>query len=180
MGLTLTKQKMDIEDIEKEAGRVTPDQASARSLSWEFKGQKLEPFSRVRQTAAEAIGVKIASTSFGHYAESLAETGSYPGFLSDAIMIVWLCSSPIHASYRAVRKPDEASTKALIWWEENGGNLGSPEHVELIEVFGGIISDIFAVQAEITGGSGSGNDSLGESSEDQSNTPPSSPAFSLL
>lgn len=170
---------MNIDDIENESNRITPDQATARSQSYEFGGMELEPFSRTRQTAAEAMGAKIASTSFGHYAETLSETGSYPGFLADAQMIVWLCSQPINASYRAVRKPDEAVTKAMQWWEANGGDIGGDEHIELLEVFGSIIGDIFAVQAEIDPGKGGSNDSLGESSGEQSTTPLSSPLFSL-
>jgi hypothetical protein len=170
---------MNIEDVETESSRLTPDQAAARSRSYEFAGQKLEPFSRTRQTAAESMGAKIASASFGNCADQLAETGSYPGFLADAQIIVWLCSQPSSASYRAVRKPDEAVTKAMQWWEANGGDIGTARHIELMEAFGQIIEDIFAVQAEIDPGKGGGNDSLGESSGEQSNTPRSSPLFSL-
>jgi hypothetical protein len=170
---------MNIADIEKEVSRVTPDQAAARSRSYEFAGQKLEPFSRSRQTAAEAMGVKIASASFGSCAETLAETGSYPGFLADAQMIVWLCAQPVVASFRAVRKPDEAVSRAMQWWDANGGDIGSERHIELVETFGDIIGDLFAVQAEIEPGKAGGDDSLGESLGEQSTTPPSSPLFSL-
>jgi hypothetical protein len=166
---------MNIEDIENQ---ITPDEAAARSFSHEFAGEKLEPFSRTRQTAAEAMGVKIVSTNFGQHAEQLIETGSYPGFLADAIAIVWLCAHPVSAAYRAVRKPDEATTRSLQWWEEHGGDVGSEAHIALIEAFSGIIEDVFAVQADIDAptGKGGGASGLGESSGTPPNTSPSSEA----
>jgi hypothetical protein len=165
---------MNIEDLENQ---VTPDQAAARSYSYEFAGKKLEPFSKTRQTAAESMGVKIVSASFGRHAEELAETGSYPGFLADAIAIVWLCSQPISTAHRAVRKPDEATTRSMQWWEAEGGDVGSEKHIELIETFSSIIEDVFAVQATIEAPSGKGGgNSLGESLAPPPNTSPSSEA----
>jgi hypothetical protein len=151
--------EISIDDLLSE---VTPDIVAARSRGYTYKGNPLFAFSKTRQVAAEAMGVKICSPAFAQCSEQMAETGSYSGMLLDAIQIIWLCIETPPASFRACRKPQEASEKALQWWERYGADIGSSEYAELIEIYGSIISDLYTVSAETdSAGKGSGQ-SLGE------------------
>lgn len=158
------KKEFSIEDIQEEDSAITPDEAAARSQSYEFAGEPLEGFSQERQVAAASMGVKVCSSAFASVAEELEETGSYPAMFADAIATVWLCSQPLSAAYRAVRKPDEATTRSLKWWAEVGGNVGSEQYGEVMNTFANMIEDVFTVSAETEStdkGSGK-NKSLGE------------------
>lgn len=153
-------EEISIDDII--APEATPDIVAARSRGYDFAGVPLNAFSKTRQVAAEAMGVKICSPSFAQCSEQMAETGSYSGMLMDAIQIIWLCIEPTSASFRACRKPQEASDKALSWWDKSGADIGSAQYAELIEIYGSIISDLYTVSAETDStGKGSGQ-SLGE------------------
>ena len=141
---------------------VTPDIAAARSQGYEFGGKDLAAFSKTRQVAAESMGVKICSPSFSNCAEEMAETGTYAGMFMDAVAIVWLCAHPVSASFKAARKPDAANNAALQWWDSVGGDIGTRPYLSLIETYGSIISDLYAVAAETdSSGRGTGQ-SLGE------------------
>jgi hypothetical protein len=151
----MQEELITIDDIEKES--LTPDEVAARCTEYEFGGKKLNPFTRTRQTAAATMRVKV------FFGVETDEKGAYPEMLTDAIKVVWLCVADNKAARRACLKPEEAIEKALDWWDENGGNLGSPLHISLIETFGNILTDIQTVSAETdSSGAGSGSDSLGE------------------
>lgn len=157
---------LTIDEIDEEftkPAELTPDQAAARSRSHEFNGHKLNPFTKTAQLSAESMGVICCSPSFGNHAEALAETGTYPGMFPDAVACLWLCQAPKTDVLRAVRKPDEANRKAWAWWEENGGDIGSPLYIEALGVLNEILEEIFAVTAETESNGGGGNSGLGES-----------------
>lgn len=157
-------KELSIDDLDAEQSTITPDEAAARSQSYEFAGKPLNGFSQERQVAAASMGVMVCSSAFASVADELQETGSYPAMFADAIATVWLCSQPISAAHRAVRKPDEATTRSLRWWGDNGGNVGSERYGEVMETFANIIEDVFTVSAETeSSGTGGGkNKSLGE------------------
>ena len=156
------KESFSMDDFE-EKKELTPDIVAMRSQSYEFNGEKLNPFDKRRQVAAESMGVHCCSPSFYKLADQLSETGSYDGMFADAVSIVWLCSQSKAASFKAVRKPSGAVEEAMEWWDENGDNVGSKLYGELMETFGNIIDDVFTVTAETdSSGKGGSSQSLGE------------------
>ena len=150
------QDEVTIDDIEQDA--LTPDQIAARCTEYEFAGQKLNPFTRGRQIAATSMGVKI------FIGVRTDENGLYPDLLTDAIKMAWLCSVDNKVVRKACTSPDKAIDMALDWWEENGGNLGSKKHDELMDIFTNIMTDLRTVAAETDStGQSSSSDDLGES-----------------
>jgi hypothetical protein len=152
---TMMQEELTIDDIETDL--LTPDEVAARCTEYEFAGQKLNPFTRTRQTAAATMRVKVFS------GVETDDNGMYPEMLTDAIKIIWLCAADNKAARRGCIKPDEAIERALDWWEEFGGDIGGKLHKSLIETFASILTDIQSVSAETdSSGSSSNADSLGE------------------
>lgn len=171
MGLTKTPETMSeltIDSIEEEeeaekSDGLTPDMAAARSRFHEFAGIEMGPFTKTAQLSAEAMGVIACSPAFSRHAETMEETGSYPGMLGDAVACLWLCQASLTEVYRAVRKPEEANRKAWAWWEAKGGDIGSERYLEAMNAFGEILEEIFTVSAETeSNGKGSSGSGLGE------------------
>jgi hypothetical protein len=145
-----------MDDIEEE---ISPDKVAARCTEYTFKGRKLNPFTKTRQTAA----VTMRTRCFLGGAEP-DESGAYPEMFLDAQKIVWLCVVDESMARKACSQPQTAISLCLDWWEKEGGNIGSPAHVELMGLFGSILEDMQTVSAEVdnTGRKSSG-DNLGES-----------------
>lgn len=142
-------------EIEKQ---ITPDVVAARCDTYEFRGKKLKPFTKMRQTAAVTIGTRC----FIGIGER-DENGAYPELFLDAIKIVWLCTIDDGAVKRACRQPTTSIDLALSWWESEGGDIGSPVYAELIGVFTDILTDLQTVSAEVDStGKGDTSESLGE------------------
>ncbi len=146
---------LTIDQIEKE---ITPDTVAARCTEYEFNGKKLNPFTKTRQTAAATMGAKI----FLGVGER-DENGTYPEMFLDAQKIVWLCAIDGGMVRKAIVNPGAAIGHMIEWWEKEGGNVGSRKHVELMEIFANVITDITTVSAEVdqTGTKG-GSENLGE------------------
>jgi len=146
---------LTIDEIEKE---INPDVIAARCTEYEFAGKKLHPFTKTRQTAAATMGARI----FLGIADR-DESGTYPEMFLDAQKIVWLCTVDGGLVRKAIINPGAAIGHMIEWWEKEGGNMGSKKHVELMELFASIITDISSVSAEIdqTGAKG-GSENLGE------------------
>lgn len=158
------KEEFSIDDLQEEESSITPDEAAMRSESYEFKGKKLEAFSQQRQVAADAMDVKVCTPEFPSIAKRLMETSSYPGMWADAQKVVWLCTQPLSAAFKAVRDADSAVEESMKWAAKNKITIGSNLYMELMQTFGNMIEDVWAVQAQAEStGKGSGkNQSLGE------------------
>lgn len=149
--------KITIDDIEKEAG-VTPDMAAIRSRSYTFKGKPLRPFSKTRSTAARCMGNALF---LGRAKPD--ENGIWPEVTIDSIMVTWLCSVDDSRAVRACMRGEEALRDAMAWWEDEGGDMGSPEEIEAISLLNSIAEDIMTVSATVESGPGArDSSSLGE------------------
>lgn len=146
---------LTIDEIENE---ITPDAVAVRCTEYEWNGKKIHPFTKTRQTAAATMEAKI----FLGVGER-NENGAYPEMFLDAQKIVWLCTVDGGMVRKAIVNPVAAIGHMIEWWEKEGGNLGSKKHVELLEIFASIITDITSVSAEVdqTGAKG-GSENLGE------------------
>lgn len=146
---------ISIDDIETE---LTPDIVAARCTEYTFKGKKLHPFTKTRQTAAVSMGTKVF-TGVG----DRDANGVYPEMYLDAQKIVWLCVVDDAAARRACSNPNTAISLCLDWWEEEGGNIGGAEHAEIMDLYSDILTDLQTVSAEPDStGSKGGSESLGE------------------
>ena len=142
------------DEIEK---TLSPDVAAARCDTYEFKGRKLHGFSKTRQTAACSMGTLVF---LGQH--NPGDNGNYPEMFSDAQKVVWLCVVDDNMAKKACDSPKTANSLVTDWWSKEGGNLFGPEYMELMQIFGKVLEDIFVVSAETDStGSGSG-DNLGE------------------
>lgn len=149
--------EITIEDIENETS-VTPDIVAARSRSYQFKGKPLKPFSKSRSTAARCMG---NSLFLGRAKPD--ENGVWDSITLDSIMVVWLCSVDDSRVARACLNRDQALVDMLAWWEKEGGEIGSPEEIEAVQLLNFICEDIQTVSATAESPTG-GRDtsSLGE------------------
>lgn len=146
-----------INDIEKES-EVTPDLVAARSRAYTFKGKPLKPFSKSRSTAARCMG---NSLFLGRAKPD--ENGVWDSITLDSIMVAWLCSVDDSRVARACLNRDQAFVDMLAWWDKEGGEMGSPEEIEAVQLLNHICEDIQTVSATAEAPSG-GRDtsSLGE------------------
>jgi hypothetical protein len=74
--------EINIDDIDAEAGAITPDQVTARCRTYEWKGKPLHAFSKTRSTAARCMG---NSLFLGRAKPD--ENGVWDELLFDAIMV---------------------------------------------------------------------------------------------
>jgi hypothetical protein len=145
---------MNMDDIEQE---LTPDVVAARCNSYEFNGKKIGPLSKGVGPVAQAMKVKIFS------GVETDDNGIYPEITTDAIKVIWLCQCKRNQFDRAFFSPEWGCARAMEWWEKEGGFPGSKQHQELLKVFSMMMTDLFAVSAEVDSSGGGGSDScLGE------------------
>ena len=91
------------------------------------------------------------------------ENGIWPEVTIDSIMVTWLCSVDDSRAVRACMRGEEALRDAMAWWEDEGGDMGSPEEIEAISLLNSIAEDIMTVSATVESGPGArDSSSLGE------------------
>lgn len=125
---------------------------------------ELYPFDTYRMTAAQNMGMKAFNMSEDAAAE-FQETGTYNGILLDAILVGYLCSKPETVSLRALSVPTGIRQESMKWASQNDIIVGSNNHAELMETFGGIIGDVFTSHSTTESGESDGGEegeSLGE------------------
>lgn len=143
-------------DIEKQ---ITPEEVTNRCTEYTFGGTKLSPFTKRRQLAARCMGNLL----FLGRAQP-DENGTYPELFMDALMVLWLCCVDEPRVRRACMNREQAIEDMLGWWDKSGGDIGSAQEAEAIDVFKNIIEDLQTVSAEVDAtGTGGGSDVLGES-----------------
>jgi len=86
-----------------------------------FLGKPLQPFSFLRQTAAQELGLKFYRLNDADlfWMERPRDDGSgemdriqmYNGIIRDAAIVMWVCTQPDREVMRARRKPDEYESK---------------------------------------------------------------------
>lgn len=114
----------------------------------EFLGNKLEPFSHLRRTAAENLGLQLFKMSPDSVYETLGPDGEpvqmYTGVIRDVGIVLWVCSQPDSVVMRARRKPAEYETQIDKWADEKGATIGGASFVEAMSVFGEIIQAVMS------------------------------------
>lgn len=137
--------------------------AEEARAGYDLFGQDLQPYSPSRKVAAQAMGMIYPFVPDSGQ-EQLLATGTYPGMLKDAVIVLWLCTlpdqqpekqvgAPVWTPSRALRKPENAFDVALAWGEEQGMlNATDPKFLEAAKVFMAIVSGVavseFDVQVE--------------------------------
>lgn len=125
---------------------------------------KIEPFNTHRQIAAQKLGMEF----FNMGEEAIAEfqdRGTYNGIFMDAVLVVYLCVSPLSVSKRALRASSSVREEAMNWADRNGIRFGNDNHGHLVEAFGQVVQEIVDSAAEIDQSNPTEpGESLGESS----------------
>lgn len=109
---------------------------------------KIEPFNTHRQIAAQKLGMEF----FNMGEEAISEfqdRGTYNGIFLDAVLVVFLCISPLSVSKRALRVSSSVREEAMNWANQNGIRFGNANHGHLVEAFGDIVQEIVESAAEI-------------------------------
>ncbi len=112
----------------------------------ELFGQKLEPFSAMRQAVASNLGLRfglvdeadiynITIETIKKEKKTKQEIQLYNNLYADTIYVLWLCSVPTSRVLRALRKQDEARTEAFAWADKNGMEINSLAYYEGVAVF---------------------------------------------
>lgn len=149
------------EPLEPEEARKLATKAVVRSQGHSFQGKDLNPFTVDRQIAAAEMGLRYGYVSDSDRV-SITQTTSrevgkgknrkvvqeqttmevYRQMFRDIIIVLWLCTIKASDVQRAQRKPDEASSKATKWAQDQGISLLSPAYTEAAVTFFAIMSDI--------------------------------------
>jgi hypothetical protein len=146
--------EINIDDIDAEAGAITPDQVTARCRTYEWKGKPIHAFSKTRSTAARCMGNALF---LGRAKPD--ENGVWDELLFDAIMVTWLCVVDDSRATRACINKADAIRDMMAWWEAEGGGMGSDEEIEAVRLINSICEDIQTVSASVEAGPGARTDS---------------------
>jgi hypothetical protein len=149
--------ELTFDQIEAEVKAEDPDIIAARSASYEFKGKPLNPLSKGRVSAARSMGHMLFT---GRHQPD--EGGNYPEFMRDAQIVVWLCTLPDDQIDKIIWLPGPARERMVAWWNAEGGNFGSPEEAEIIQLFVSMLGDIQAVSATVEQTGKGGGPNMGE------------------
>lgn len=119
-----------------------------------WNGQKLEPFSSRRQTAAACLGLRFGNLSKEEMLSGLEGQG-YPDMIQDTIIILYLCfprgainprtgmSDSIEESYAACdpAQRKHVRRRMLDWAESEGIEMMSPTLAEASKVMSQILKE---------------------------------------
>jgi hypothetical protein len=120
----------------------------------EFKGKPLQPWTPMRQAAAQRMGLRYGRVPQAEI-ESFQQTGAYDGLFADAVMSVWLCLQNNSRVMKAYRLPDEAFIEAMNWADKEHIIYPSATAGELALKFLEIVSDVGRVTGSYKEPSGS-------------------------
>lgn len=138
-----------ITDLEDD---TTPaDRAFRDSADYEFRGQKLEPWSFLRKTAAMALGLKYYRLTKDDVftiphplgddrpADAPAEIEMYDGLIFDVAVVLWICHQSDTTCRRARRSRSEFEAEIDAWAEKSG--IAGEHLAEATGLFMRILSD---------------------------------------
>jgi hypothetical protein len=140
--------------MSKTAEKPTAKKAFVRAAAgYELFGEKLEPFSAMRQAAAAGMGFRFGMVDeadiFNITTEQLIKkkverksVQFYSQMFSDVVTGIWLCTVPMSRVLRALRKPDEAKQDAYAWADKKHITLTSNEYFEAAGALFTIMRDI--------------------------------------
>lgn len=156
----------DPEDISI-AKQDDADDAHVRALGTQWCGKELEPFTPLRHAAIRAMGFRYGTLTpeeiITHEVETEIEEGSgrkkkkrkiktqiqtYAAAYNDTILFTWICLQPENECFKALRKPNEALSKAYRWAEKEGLFEGSDRYEEAHVIFIQTLSDINSKRGE--------------------------------
>ncbi len=114
----------------------SPDQIFVNSETKTFDGINLQPYSRMRTWAADAMGLR-----YGHVDKAglalFNKERIYPGAARDVGIVLWLCSlngeNAREEIDEACRDPVAATEKALEWAERH--NIHTPKRTEFWDAY---------------------------------------------
>lgn len=146
---------------EFEPSPYQPEEAFAAGQSHAgqtFAGQPLRAFSYSRKLAAQSMG--CIAPGVIDFAEHMRSKGTYPGALSDTIIVTWLCTLRDNSEMdaegiragewtpeRARNRPGDAQAAADKWAEANQiDNLFTGNGMEAWKFFLGVM---FAIDASV-------------------------------
>jgi len=123
-----------------------------------FLGKPLQPFSFLRQTAAQELGLKygriteqdlfwIDNPNTDRAADEPERIQMYNGLLRDAAIVMWVCTQPDREVMRARRKPDDYEARIDAFAEEQGITMGGKSFEDATTAF-------FSIMAAIAGAQG--------------------------
>ena len=126
------KEKQD----EAYAPDETPDEVFVNSEIRAIDGVKLQPYSKMRAWAADAMGLR-----YGHVDKAgialLNKTKVYPGAARDVGIVLWLCSlngdNARQEIDEACRDPIGAAEQALEWAESH--KIHTPKRAEFWDAY---------------------------------------------
>lgn len=154
-----------IDDVISEADLAfVKGEAGGESLSFEDK--PLEPFCSRRMTAAQKCDLSLFKPG---NIERVFEDGAYPGTLQDAILVAWLRLQKKSVVLKALRMPvDSVLEQATAWAEARDIRYGTPNHAELMELWGNMVAELLQamIESDDSEGEGGDDDGLGKSLED--------------
>jgi hypothetical protein len=143
----MSDEQPDHESIQTAPEPVQSLQEQAFRAEYEYRGKMLEPWSHVRKTAAEMLGLRYG---FKTTADNLYEVDNpskpgekvtlYDGMLHDCAIVLWLCSQPDSTCRKARRQPALFESAIDKWADENGIDILSPTIGEASEIFMGLIT----------------------------------------
>jgi hypothetical protein len=123
----------------------------AAKQGFELFGKPLKPYSPSRKVAAQSMGLMYPYIG-EERAAIFEDTGMYPGMLTDAIILLWLCTLPDQRTPSDKWTPDAAAKKpgaakiAATFWATAAGMVEtmSKEFQEAQQVFMAIVSGVEA------------------------------------
>lgn len=122
----------------------TAARAFERASAHLWEGKLLKPFSGRRLIAAQACGLRFLKLAGQGGVDPL-----YDGILWDAVLTVYLCTSPDSECFRAVRQPERVIEAAMKWSEDQGvTSPDSPKFERLCTVFGEMMGEMMTSVTE--------------------------------
>jgi len=120
---------------------LTAEQAFQQSGEMHFQGELLRPSRKRCEYAAQALGNRVLC---GTANITPGMTSLYEGFLTDVIVMLYLCRCNASEVLQAHRKPDHILEAALTWGDERGISQGSEAFAEAANLYWDIFAQIQA------------------------------------
>lgn len=130
---------MTHEDLQSDETTQETAAQAAVYAEYEFKGQKLNPFTEGRRAAAQALGLKILNGNV-----NMEDGNLYQGALWDCHIIIWLCLSDRSKVVKSHRFPDKTLETIAEWADEN---IQPSDYSKELETVGAILTDTFKNKA---------------------------------
>lgn len=127
---------------------ITTDEAFVRSVTHQWKGRPLKPFSAMRQAAAQRCGLRCGRLNEAE-AEAFKKTGVYDGIMMDVVLVLFLCSCKESTVLAAMRDPESITVDAMNWADREGISYLGEGFMEASAVFSKIMGDLFASDFDV-------------------------------